>query len=334
MDRIKYVDALKFIAIFSIVLLHVSSIWNDIGCLGLTFDNLNEFTIFGVPLFIMVTGMLTLNREIDLEIFFKKKFVRIVYPLVFFFIIAYVLNIFSDFLTAYWYCWMIIAVYLAIPIINIFIKSASERDLEYFILMFIITSMVYSLAKTIGVQIALDMDFFIGPTAYLILGYYLSRKDFNISPNKMVLISLTLFLIISVIKVHFMGRTYINSNNIVYSWLNIDILQIIQTVSVFLLFRYLYSSSKGISHKIRNVLESDTINNLIISVSRSAYGIYLLHLTLLRGYIEPYFKNIHLTGFNTFISIWIISITLFLISWIVILILGRIPIINRLSGYY
>lgn len=181
MNRIKYVDALKFIAIFSIILLHISYIWGNTMMCGEKFNNIREIVRFGVPLFLMVTGMLTLNREIDLELFFKKKFVRIVYPLVFFFIIAFICHVYSNFLTVYWYCWMVIGVYLAIPILNIFIKHANEKEMKYFILMFLLSSLIYTLAQHFGLKLALDLDFFIGPASYLILGYYLANKEFKIS---------------------------------------------------------------------------------------------------------------------------------------------------------
>ena len=303
---------------------------------NLTFYSLKEVFRFGVPLFLMITGMLTLNKDIEISTFFKKKIVRIIYPLIFFLIIGNLLHIYNlnGFLTSYWYCWMIIATYFAIPVINKFISNSSMKEIEYFIAMFIITSLIYSICLSQKAETALDLSFFIGPASYLILGYYLSKKDFGLSANKMVLINLAIFIGITLYKIYNKDFLYINMNFVVYSLLNLSVPQIIQCASLFLLFRYLYESVSGVSGKIRNVLENKYINAFILSVSRASYGIYLLHMLILRRLIEPYFKHSStMTGFNTFITGFAIASALLIISWITILILGKIPVLNKFSGY-
>lgn len=311
-------------------------IWDKTEMLNLTFYSIKEIVRFGVPMFLMITGMLTLNKTIDLNIFLKKKFVRIVYPLIFFLIVGALLKIYNmdSFFTTYWYCWMIIAIYLAIPIINKFVSNASMKEIEYFLALFIITSLIYTICLTQKVKIALDLNFFIGPASYLILGYYLSKKDFKLSPNKLVLINLLIFIGITLYKIYNKDFLYVDQNFVVYSLLNLSIPQIIQCASLFLLFRYLYESVSGISGKIRNVLENKYINGFILSVSRASYGIYLFHMLILRGLIEPYFKHAStMTGFTTLVVGFAIGFALLVVSWIAILILGKIPVINKVSGY-
>lgn len=305
--------------------------------LDLTFYSIKECVRFGVPLFLMITGMLTLNKTIDLNVFLKKKFVRIVYPLIFFIIVGAALKIYSldSFFTTYWYCWMIIAIYLAIPVINKFIANSSMKEIEYFLALFIITSLIYTIFLTQKGETALDLNFFIGPASYLILGYYLSKKDFKLSPNKMVLINLIIFVAITLYKIYNKDFLYVDRNFVVYSLLNLSVPQIIQCSSLFLLFRYLYESKSGISGAVKKVLENEYINGFILSVSRASYGIYLFHMLLLRGFIEPYFKNVStFTGFNTFITVFVLGFALLIVSWIAILILGKIPVIKKVSGYY
>ena len=312
--------------------------WDKVQMCDLTFYSIKEIVRFGVPLFLMLTGMLSLNKTIDLGVFLKKKFVRIVYPLVFFIIIGVATNIIhlsTTILTTYWYCWMIIAIYLAIPVINKFISNSSEREIEYFIALFIITSLIYTICLSQKLEIALDLNFFIGPASYLILGYYLSKKDFKISANKMVLINLIIFVAITLYKIYNKDFLYVDQNFVVYSLLNLSVPQIIQCSSLFLLFRYLYECKSGISGAVRKVLENRYINGFILSVSRASYGIYLFHMLLLRGFIEPYFKNMStFTGFTTFLMVFALGFALLIVSWIVILILGKIPVVEKVSGYY
>ena len=72
--RKKYIDTLKLLAIFGVISLHIFQIWNqrlifniDIiyGC--------SEISRFWVPLFLMISGALLLNREIELVSFIKKN---------------------------------------------------------------------------------------------------------------------------------------------------------------------------------------------------------------------------------------------------------------------
>ena len=85
--RIKYLDGLRFFAIFSIVLLHVNSFfrnkyiqYSSIKFLILTF--FDGFTRMGVPIFFMLTGVLMFTKKEKnnnyLE-FLKKRVLRLVY---------------------------------------------------------------------------------------------------------------------------------------------------------------------------------------------------------------------------------------------------------------
>ena len=69
--RIKYFDALKFLAITGVVFLHCF-ILKDAEILNFNIHHLSQIGRFGVPLFLLISGALLLNREIELKSFFKK----------------------------------------------------------------------------------------------------------------------------------------------------------------------------------------------------------------------------------------------------------------------
>ncbi|WP_458454916.1 acyltransferase [Methanobrevibacter sp.] len=334
MERIKYVDTLKFVAILAIIFLHATNIWSGgyIHRLGFSFYRMEELFRYGVPLFVMITGMLTLNRDIDLNDFFKRKTVRLFYPLVFFFIVSYLLGIYDNIFISFWYCWMIIGLYLAIPFINVFVKNADENEMNYLVSLILVSSLIYSLVKIYDFDMALDLDFFIGPASYLILGYYFANRKFNLSSNKIIVISLVVFAVVTVYKVYNKDFLYLNEG-IIRSYLNFSFPQILQTVSVFLIFKNVYESYEGLFGKIRNVLEMGWINDFIVSVSRSSYGIYLFQMILFRGYLKPILSTIEMSAVKTFVSIGIVAVTVLFVSWIVILVLSKIPFVDKFSGY-
>ena len=335
MKRIEYVDSLKFIAIFSIIILHMFSVFNSTEIVNVPFNNLKEIVRFGVPLFLMVSGMLLLNREIDLKLFFRKKIVRILYPVIFFLLIAYLLNIYqiNDFFETYWYCWMMIGVYLAIPVVNIFIKNASDKELNYTILIFLFASLITTIAKKFNITIALDLTFFLGPVSYLVLGYYLSRKKFKLSPALISTISLLAYILITIYKIYGHDYLYINNHEPILSLLNISLPQVIQASSLFLLFKSIYENTHGLFYGTKKLLLENHVKGFITSVSKSSYGIYLVHLLFINGIIEKIFSDLSMSGTNSLITVIIVSIILLLVSWMIIVILSKIPVIKKFSGY-
>ena len=186
-DRIAYYDTLRFVAILTIVAVHVFMIWRE-GAQILGFDifAFSETVSFGVSMFLMLSGALLLNREIELSFFIRHRLSRIVYPFIFYVLlllcVGFLLNnpasynIFSH----YWYFWLIIGVYLAVPIINKFIQHASIREIEYFLAVFVLGSVFYQTVLVFGFEQYFDLNFFVAPLGFLVLGYYLSVKDFKL----------------------------------------------------------------------------------------------------------------------------------------------------------
>lgn len=331
--RIKYFDTLKFLAIAGVVFLHCFLLTNA-EVLNFNMHNLNQIGRFGVPLFLLISGALLLNREIELKSFFKKKFVRICYPLIFFIIFAFIFKIYKHPLTAFWYCWMVLGAYLAIPVINVFVKFGTEKEIEYFLAVFAITAILYQIFNVFDITYSLDLNFFITPISYLILGYYLSTKEFKRTPNQIILISLALFIVSTILKMKFGNFFDIYPKMNLSSTIDLGILQIIQVSSVFLIVKNIYSEHvTGIFLAIKGFLEGKVVNGFILSVSRASYGMYLVHMLFLRQYIRPFFKTLELSGTKMFIACSVTFISLFLVSWIIIVILGKIPYVNKISGY-
>ena len=140
--RIKYYDTLRFLAILGIVILHISQVFHNVNLIGDKVFALSEITRFAVPVFLMMTGALLLNRDIELGDFFKRRFVRIILPFVLFLIIHritfYIIGIYFDpaspsrlFKLPFsynWYFWMIVGVYFLLPVLNKVIQNSTVRS--------------------------------------------------------------------------------------------------------------------------------------------------------------------------------------------------------------
>ena len=167
-NRIIYADLLRIIAIFAVIVIHVSaSKWKVIPvntCEWMAFTLHNSITRWCVPLFIMLSGMFFLNpeKEISVHLIFHKYILRLLVALCFWGLFYQLTDALyqwfsehnsihlKDFLYMFaklvfgppwyhlWYLYVIIGLYILTPIYREFIKVSNFYILKYFLLRTII----------------------------------------------------------------------------------------------------------------------------------------------------------------------------------------------------
>lgn len=238
-----------------------------------------------------------------------------------------------------WYFWMILGVYLSLPVINKYIQHSSLKEIEYFIFLFIFAAIFYQITQYFEIKQYFYLTLFLSPLGYLVLGYYLSIKNFNLSVNKVITFSIILFALSTFLK--FCGRLgyipinenfAVNQSTILSSWLDVGIFEIMQASSFFVLCKYIYQSSGSIFLWLREFLESKIISKFVLSVSKASYGMYLINLIPTLSFYY-FLQPLSLTGTQTCLVIIAISTSTFLGTWLIIVLLGKIPYVKYLSGY-
>lgn len=332
-DRIKYIDMLKFLAILAVIFIHAFKIDSSIMIMGHNFYKLRAFIDFGVPLFLMVSGALALNKNIDLSNFLKKKFVRICLPLVFYFIISFILKVHYNPLLSFWYSWMIIGAYLAIPLVNKIIQNSTIREVEYFVAMIVITSVFYCLSFFLNFKFSLDLNFFITPISYIVIGYYLSKKEFKTSYNKLIVLLLIVYVVFTIIKmkVGVLHGIYPKFN--LKSAIDLGIFEMIQVSSVFLICRFIYDEHADKFKRVRTILEGNLFNKFIVSVSRATYGMFFIHAIIFQAVLYKFVRNLDISNTTMFIIVILSAVGGLLISWALTLILSKLPYGKYFAGY-
>lgn len=357
--RIIYLDYLRVLAIFGVLLNHISSNWtggeflNSLIALGY-----NSLGRIGVPLFLMLTGILLLNNKLPIKDFIKRRYPRVIIPFLFWIVLFMLYKLFvlqpsllsgdtvkfivNCFFTDRWYVWMILGVYLVIPIFASFIKGTKLEGVKYFLIIWFITTGLITLSKTFGFNLHyLDLAIFSGPIGFLMLGYYLHNKKINISPSKIVIFSLFIFIIFTLIKTYILHQDLTLSFSFRYyiftvkSHLENDTISIIQIAALFLIIKYLPMIKSGISQKITKFCTKEKMLLLIISISQASYGIYLCHYFITLT-ISKILKTYHFTytSLPSIIFVPLLAVSVLLLSYGIMMILNKVPIINKLIGYH
>ncbi len=328
-ERIFYYDLLRAIAIISVICCHVGKYTNHSSAgLSLIFiRGLHWGGMVGVPIFLMISGALLLNKDYDLKTFFKKRFSRVVYPFIFWMIIimgfgflwfnwsnSYAWKVFTGNPSIIWYIWMLIGVYLCVPVINSFIKDYGLKGLEYFLAIWFVTIIL----KTFDLYPPLpylNLDFFAGFLGFFILGYYLDNKDFKLRNSLICLLGFVIFLIslVSMINLGMIDYSFLKPN---YE----NISNVFLGVGMFLFIKYLckFNSFDSIKDRI--------IGKMIISISICSYGMYYAHYLINKFFLKE-FSEINSNKYAV-----IILILLIVLSWTLTYILSKIPFLKKFSG--
>ncbi|MGQ7868333.1 acyltransferase [Sunxiuqinia sp. sy24] len=314
-NRIVYLDVLRVLAMLMVIMVHVGDAYL-FNAETMTFET--EASLFAVllrssvPLFIIMSSILLLPIKKDNTSFFKRRFTRVVIPFLIWSIIYVFLpipneiafggpaNTFTDsglnvFLynlmmvpfnftgsnVHFWFLYIILGLYLFMPIISPWIKTASKRSLIFFLSMWGIT-LFFPYLRLYFPQIHGECDwndfgmfyYFGGYLGYVILGYFLHHHN-RLKAGQSMAIGAILF-IVGVIVTYW---GFIHDQNAFFKTLalshvenwkliefNISFLSpnvVIMTAGVFMLFQ--------------NIKLSAFMKRVFTELSVFSYGIFLVH---------------------------------------------------------
>lgn len=339
--RKNYLDFLRIFATFSVIVLHVAAQnWNNIDV------NSTEWNIFNfydsivrwvVPMFIMISGTLFINKDVPIKTIYKKYILRIITSFIFWSMIYTIMilknnsikNAILLFIKGHlhmWFLFMIIGLYMITPLIKQI--TLNNDTTKYFIVLGIIFAIIIpqcisvlsiksiylgNLIQEIMENINLHM--ILGYTVYYILGFYLDKIDIKTHNLKYIYILGVLGFISTIVLSAILSKYTKEANSLFYGYFTLNIL--LESVLVFTLAKKFFKKIK-ISIKIEKNLTQ---------ISKYCFGIYLVH-ALVITYLDK-FLNLNTLTFNPFFSVPIISIVVFIISFFISFIINQIPILNK-----
>ena len=201
-ERVSQFSYIKTAACFAIVLLHCYNSARVYHAETLTDGQVTTaFAVcaslmWAVPCFLMVTGALLLDREreIPLKKLFGKYIARMLIALVVFTAIFTVIRhdasagtglasefaeglLFNHCMAYLWYLYMMLAVYLLMPLFKAIVNRATDRQLAILTAAVLLICSVLPLAAYLGIDAALYIPTWIVYGAYLFIGFLLYRHN-------------------------------------------------------------------------------------------------------------------------------------------------------------
>ena len=356
--RIFYFDALRALAIISVIIFHVSY---NCGLLSAAEYSLNSWiwistdigrTFFrcGVDIFLMLSGALSLGRDWEIKSFLKKRIPRITAPFLFWgFILSLLLVLLSIYVpslvaplhvngigsflhylynsyiavnygfTPYWFFWMILGTYLIMPIFNKWLANSDLKEAEYFLVIWVITCIFeFTLNKSFPVA----LTYFTGPIGMVVLGYYLRHTKRKIFNNLYVSIFLVIFSACLLLFLSYLGSNA-DGYHIFHRY---HILMVIEVIGIFTLFKNLSNVDLNVNFFTN---PNGIFKKSIFSIAKYSYGIYLIHRVIINIIFDYVSANMFVPYTVLYFGLIIATIVL---SCIVMAVLNRIPYINQIIG--
>lgn len=341
-QNITWINNLRLLSMFAVIVLHTASPllfqYKTVAIQDwIVGDIYNALVRFAVPVFVMITGALLLHREYELGSFLKKRLGRLILPFLFWSLVYMAYQCYNGDIVFtnnawgnikivlhqlqtgsfyhLWYVYLLIGLYLLIPVISKFVQHATEKELLYFLAIWFMTTLLGKPYLTVF-DTAIDLHNFTGYVGYLVLGHYLAYKRFNF--NNMTAVAI--FVFIGFVVLIAWGTYYmlLNKHDLsTFFYEPIGPFVIIFSASAFLAAKHTKIKLNGILKKIFDSASSYTL------------GIYLCHALILTLFE---IAEIDYTIFTPILSIPLIALSCFLLSWLLIYVFSKLPLFKYVTG--
>lgn len=343
MKRVVYLDWLRVIATIAVITIHVSasvvtmnlydhhqSFW----LAGNLFESLSRFT---VPMFVMISGALLLSSSKDIEYkqFLWKRVNKVFIPLIGWSIIYFIYWWYfrgafdfsiKTFIKAFlkngisyhlWFLYMIVGLYLITPLVKIFVKHASRKDIQYFLLLWFYASIIVKwMNHSFGYSFNVELYYVSNYVGYFILGYYLANYEITPRWRKLAYIGGLLGVFATFALTYYYTRKAGGQlDEYWYEYFSPNVLLV--SIGLFIFGKYNISRRKERLSPIGNI------------INETSFGIYLVHMLILVIFEHNLFQTIG-NAMHPIFSIPCRVIITLIISTMIAWVLKKTPFLNKL----
>jgi surface polysaccharide O-acyltransferase-like enzyme len=364
------VDLIRTLAIVGVVLLHATNDFSpDIMnpwfvARWLTVDVYQCIGRIGVPLFVMLSGALLLqpSKNERLSTFFKKRWVRVGIPFLFwgaiYFVWIYftqpdkVVNanfIFQGYLSPqgntpylqFWYVYMLAGLYLLTPILRVIIAHASDRTIWYFMVLWFAGAAILP-TITFFTNYSLNADVFTitGWVGYYILGLYLLKPRI---PRLLIGAFMVMGISLSAIGTVYVSWTYGGGTSYFFQEYFSPTL-ILAAVMAYMLLNTVkmpsyranqcQSAPNAVASADVDIAKPSIPQRLLHVISENTFAIFMLHLIVLETLQKGFLWGLTITGvqINSIVGVPLMTALVILICLAIIVPLKKVPYLKTLIG--
>lgn len=300
-------------------------------------------SMWAVPVFIMVTGILNLepSKVLTLKKLFKKNILRIFVAMAVFIAIYQIVDIILgkqpvnfDQLLIYikdlytgmtyspmWYLYMLIGLYLLMPLYRSFTRVGTDREIRYVLLVYVIFISILPIIGSFGLVSGFYINELTIYPFYMFIGYALNKGIVKLNQKQGLIIFILTTVLLIVLTYYRWAKGY---EKLEVFWAYSSFIVIFQSMGIFSMmmgksswYEWMEKSTDG------NVKRKD--NRFLLKLDDCSFGIYLVHIIFIRIYSGSAFVA-DMIGSITIIPTLLILIAGNLVaSYIVVKILKKIP---------
>lgn len=339
MEKKIYIEKIRCIAVLLVVLTHVVAIpiqnWSqEFDENYMLYSLIYSIGNCGVPLFLMISGSLLLdkNKEISISKVYKKMIPRILVPLLIYGFCFAILEMYFDTKSIdvlmipkallrvinrrswghLWYLYMLLGIYMFLPELKFIVDNMSDKLLNYSLMILIILGYAFPTFNAVfGTRISVNAPLPLCHITSFLLGHIVLRYEKNKKFEKYVYI-LGILSMIVVLGTGLFGYKFGKEGyHIIARYDDIFIIGM-----ACFIFMFIKNKDKGKQNK------------LVSSLSVCSFGIYLIHPVIM----NVLYKVVEMQpiDYNALISIPGFAIAFIVPVWIVVIVMRKLPILNRL----
>ena len=329
--RIIWIDLLRIIGMFGVIIIHIAgntlNTFKLSGVPSIVYTMIYRLLYFALPLFVMISGTLLLNKDIDYKDIFKKYIKKMVLILLMFggvyaFLEEYSINntvelssftnilkrlITGDLWAHMWYIYLLISLYLITPILRNWVKQTSEKEQLFCLgVLYIFTILLNEISSIFNIEIAFTVPITTGFVFSYLLGNYLYNNELSSKVKS----SFYFLGVVSVLAIILLTYFEMFEYLIQYT----STLCMIIAINVYIIFK-----DKEFSNK--------KVCNVICILGKCSLGIYLIH----QLFINIIYKVIKfdLILKIPYLGIILYFLIIFIPSFVTIYLLKKIKIIDK-----
>ncbi len=337
-DHFGYIRALACIAIivlhtaFSASLLFKEAITTSEN---IALRAITNSMMWAVPCFVMVTGALLLDeaREISYKKLFGKYILRAFLALVIFGMIFRIFDMimdkekmdFSGFMSGFyeiftgtswshmWYLYLLIGIYLLLPFYKKVVAHSSKNDLWYLAIVMLVFLSIMPLSQLWKFGFGFYINVATIYPLYLLCGYMINKDYLKLKVWQATLMFITSTALIALLTV---VRWKTDNQVMECLWGYSSIIVILQSVSA-------YSIIMGVKTK-----GLELAKKILVEIDKCSFGIYLVHMIYVRLLLR--YNQFNPFEHGGYIALIGIIIFIFIVSYITVWILKKLPVFKRI----